>query len=61
MTDKNIENMINDDELMNITGGAGHPDGSKGIVKHCPQCGTNVTCIELSGGRYKCLSGHVFQ
>lgn len=53
------ENMMSDDMLEKVTGGAAMTDESQGlpqntVIKMCEVCGGNMPFLTLSGGREKC-------
>lgn len=59
------ENVINDDELLNVTGGGGKSKASSDsssenkVKVYCPECNQTTTFIVYSGARGKCTKcGH---
>lgn len=46
---------LSDDELNNISGGAGvNNDGFAKVMQFCPYCNTTHEVTEVSGGRFTC-------
>ncbi len=53
MTDKNTNNILDDEKLSNVTGGNGDGDNI-GLEGYCANCGKIVPVQISTGGRYRC-------